>query len=92
VPDRRATPRIAHATSWEAFDPAAPTYEAWYATPRGQRAAAAEQALLDWLLAPFPHAASVLDVGCGTGHFTRWLAARFPHVVLGVVGVLRSRP
>jgi SAM-dependent methyltransferase len=23
----------------------------------------------------------VLEVGCGTGHFTGWLAARFPHVI-----------
>jgi ubiquinone/menaquinone biosynthesis C-methylase UbiE len=81
VPGRRAAPRVAPAASWEAFEAAASTYDAWYASPRGQRAAAAERALLEWLLVPFPHAASVLDVGCGTGHFTGWLAARFPYVV-----------
>jgi SAM-dependent methyltransferase len=79
VPDRHPATRVA--ASWEAFEQAAATYEAWYARPRGQRAAAAERALLDWLLAPFPRAACVLDVGCGTGHFTGWLASRGSRVI-----------
>jgi ubiquinone/menaquinone biosynthesis C-methylase UbiE len=41
----------------------------------------AERALLERLLAPFAAAQSALEVGCGTGHFTRWLAGRVPHVV-----------
>jgi SAM-dependent methyltransferase len=81
VPGRRPTPRVAGRPSWEAFERAAPTYEAWYASPRGQRAEAAERGLLEWLLAPFPHPARVLEIGCGTGHFTAWLASRVPHVV-----------
>jgi SAM-dependent methyltransferase len=28
------------------------------------------------MLAGFPHARSALEIGCGTGHFTRWLASR----------------
>jgi SAM-dependent methyltransferase len=60
-------------------DPAG--YEAWYSTPRGRRADAAEQALLDHLLTPFATARSALEVGCGTGHFARWLANRLPRVV-----------
>jgi SAM-dependent methyltransferase len=36
----------------------------------------AERTLLDGLLAHFPTAASVLEVGCGTGHFTAWLATQ----------------
>jgi SAM-dependent methyltransferase len=36
----------------------------------------AERALLDALLAHFPTAARVLEVGCGTGHFTAWLATQ----------------
>jgi SAM-dependent methyltransferase len=62
--------------SWELFERAASRYEAWYATPRGRRASCAETELLAWLLRPFADAHSVLDVGCGTGHFTRWLAQR----------------
>jgi SAM-dependent methyltransferase len=81
VSGRRPASGVARAASWEAFEQAAPTYEAWYASPRGQRAAAAERALIEWLLAPFPQAARVLDVGCGTGDFTGWLASRGARVV-----------
>lgn len=63
-------------SSWEGFERAAERYEDWYATPRGRRASRAEAALLDWLLGTFPAAQSVLDVGCGSGHFTSWLAQR----------------
>jgi SAM-dependent methyltransferase len=81
VSGRRATPRVARAASWEAFEAAAPTYDAWYASPHGQRVVVAERALLDGLLAPFPRGVHVLDVGCGTGVFTAWLAARGCRVV-----------
>jgi SAM-dependent methyltransferase len=46
-------------------------YEAWYETI-GRRADRLETALLGCLQADFPQARSVLEVGCGTGHFTRW--------------------
>jgi SAM-dependent methyltransferase len=62
--------------TWEIFERAAERYDAWYATPRGRRASRAETELLAWLLGEFPGARSVLDVGCGTGHFTEWLARR----------------
>jgi len=53
-------------------DPAlVPGYEAWYATA-GQRADMLEKALLQRLLSDFPLASTVLEIGCGTGHFTRW--------------------
>jgi ubiquinone/menaquinone biosynthesis C-methylase UbiE len=48
-------------------------YEAWYETPEGRRADELEKAALSQLLESFPQARSVLEVGCGTGHFTRWL-------------------
>lgn len=51
----------------------APRYEAWYETPEGRRADGLEKASLRRLLEGFPQARSVLEVGCGTGHFTRWL-------------------
>lgn len=50
-------------------------YEAWYETPEGRRADALEKAALARLLQRFPGARSVLEVGAGTGHFTRWLRA-----------------
>ena len=48
-------------------------YEAWYDNPRGRWVAETEFALLLELL-DLPPGASLLDVGCGTGQFTRRLA------------------
>mgnify|MGYP001059008840 CR=1 FL=1 len=53
-------------------DPA--SYEAWYQTRRGAWVAERESALLMALLRPQP-ATTLLDVGAGTGHFTRAFAA-----------------
>jgi SAM-dependent methyltransferase len=69
------------AGAWQLFERDAARYEGWYATARGRRADLAERALLERLLAAFAGVQSVLEVGCGTGHFTRWLADRMPHVV-----------
>jgi SAM-dependent methyltransferase len=71
---------------WELFEKAAPGYVDWYTTRRGRRTDVAERALLAWILAHFPSARSALEVGCGTGHFTRWLATRS----LKAVGLDRS--
>ena len=48
-------------------------YEAWYHTPRGVWIGNTEFDLLYANLRPTP-GASMLDVGCGTGYFTRRLA------------------
>jgi SAM-dependent methyltransferase len=72
--------------SWEVFDRRAATYEAWYQTQRGQRVDRAERALLGWLIDHFHGAQTALEVGCGTGHFTSWLAGR----PLRVVGLDRA--
>ena len=66
---------------WTLFDQAAKGYESWYTSPQGQRADAAERALLERLLASFPAACSLLEIGCGTGHFTAWFAQHYPVVV-----------
>lgn len=49
-------------------------YEAWYHTPRGVWIAKREFALMMRLMKPRP-GQSLLDVGCGTGHFSRRFAA-----------------
>jgi len=52
-------------------DPAA--YDAWYGTPRGAWIGETEFRLIIGLLEPEP-GARILDVGCGTGYFTRRFA------------------
>jgi SAM-dependent methyltransferase len=49
-------------------------YEAWYQTARGSWIAGREFDLMRRLLGP-PDGATLLDVGCGTGHFSRRFAA-----------------
>lgn len=49
-------------------------YEAWYEQGFGRFASRQEEVLLHHLLQRFPGASSLLEVGCGTGHFTRWFA------------------
>ena len=49
-------------------------YEAWYETARGSWIAGREFDLMRRLLGP-PAGATLLDVGCGTGHFSRRFAA-----------------
>lgn len=72
--------------AWEIFEPVASRYEGWYGSEKGRRVDRAERALLDWMLAHLPETRTVLEVGCGTGHFSRYLASRS----LWVVGADRS--
>jgi ubiquinone/menaquinone biosynthesis C-methylase UbiE len=67
--------------TWNLFERHAASYEQWYSSPRGRRADQAERALLGWLLSSFPDARSVLEIGCGTGHFAGWLAKRGSRVI-----------
>ena len=62
-------------------------YESWYETT-GRRADRLEKLLLKRLLAGFPRASTILEVGCGTGHFTRWFAEQG----LQATGLDLSRP
>jgi ubiquinone/menaquinone biosynthesis C-methylase UbiE len=57
-------------------------YEGWY-QGAGRSADLAEKRLLASLLDRLPAGASLLEIGCGTGHFSRWLGSR-GHRVLGL--------
>ena len=60
----------------------AENYDAWYQTGRGRWISGREFDLMRRLLNPEPRAA-LLDVGCGTGHFSR----RFAGTGLKVTGI-----
>ncbi len=50
-------------------------YENWYETT-GRRADRLEKMLLGRLLFDFPQACTLVEMGCGTGHFTRWFGSQ----------------
>ena len=62
-------------------------YEIWYQTV-GSQADKQEKALLKRLLRVFSTADSILEIGCGTGHFTRW----FSQQGMQAIGLDLSRP
>ncbi len=57
-------------------------YESWYQTPRGKWVSDTEFSLMMRQLDPEPRS-TLLDAGCGTGHFSR----RFASVGLKVTGI-----
>lgn len=59
------------------------SYQAWYDSPRGRWIGGVEHMLLVSLLRPEP-GCSLLDIGCGTGHFTRLFAGDIRGPVIGV--------
>ncbi len=67
----------------ELFDPWAESYDAWFATPIGRQIKIVESDLLLDMLAPQP-GERLLDVGCGTGVFTREVFAAARCTVVGV--------
>lgn len=58
-------------------------YDAWYHTPRGRWIGETEYSLLKSLLR-FEMGSSLLDIGCGTGHFTRLFARDVQGFVVGI--------
>lgn len=62
-------------------------YENWYLSA-GRQADRHEKALLKWLLAKVPKTQTLLDVGCGTGHFTHWFNERG----IQAIGLDQSQP
>ena len=77
---RRVTPAMGP----EMAQGAAPErYERWFASPFGKRADQIEHQILGCLLSGIGGARSLLDVGCGTGHFAAlWAANRLTAVGL----------
>jgi ubiquinone/menaquinone biosynthesis C-methylase UbiE len=62
-------------------DSLAQRYEQWYEIGEGRRTDLLEKQLLGQLLDGFFCVQSLLEIGCGTGHFTRYFATFFPSVV-----------
>ncbi len=58
-------------------------YDAWYQTPRGRWIGEREFGLLREGLRPEPDG-SLIEIGCGTGYFTRHFARLLPGEVVGV--------
>lgn len=60
----------------------APKYDSWYHT-KGKKAAEKEKALISTFTGRYSNARTILEVGCGTGYFTRW----FEEMGLRAVGL-----
>ena len=60
-----------HKDAWYFQEDIVKTYESWY-TGKYKRADKLEKTLLQKLLKTLEPAESLLEVGCGTAHFTRW--------------------
>lgn len=65
------------------FEARVEQYDAWYQTPRGQWIGRTEFALLKTMLRTKPEA-SLIDIGCGTGFFTRLFARELRGEVVGI--------
>lgn len=64
---------IMHSTSRFDFGPLASTYDRWYETAEGHRHDVAQKQIVQTLL-PAPEADEnrLLELGCGTGHWSRF--------------------
>ena len=57
------------------------SYEKWYEGPRGRQMDRLEKRLIARFLEQLDPVARLLEIGCGTTHFTRWLSGQVPQVV-----------
>lgn len=51
-------------------------YDAWYQTPRGVMYDRLEKRAIDRLLPPAPSGGRLLEIGCGTGHWSEYFCAK----------------
>jgi ubiquinone/menaquinone biosynthesis C-methylase UbiE len=51
-------------------------YDAWYQTPRGAMYDRLEKRAIDRLLPPAPSGGRLLEIGCGTGHWSEYFCAK----------------
>ena len=59
------------------FDPLAETYDRWYDTAEGAMYDRLEKQAVAELLFENTHGKKLLDVGCGTGHWSRFFMHLF---------------
>lgn len=59
-------------------------YEAWFETTEGLRVDEQEKALMRRLLAGLGQPGAMLEVACGTGHFSRWFGDELGWQVNGI--------
>ena len=57
------------------FGPLAPLYEDWYATPEGKAHDIVQQRDVNTMIQPARGPQRLLDVGCGTGHWSRFFSS-----------------
>ena len=65
------------------FNRIAHRYDAWYRAPRGAMYDRLEKATIDKLLPPTSQGGKLLEVGCGTGHWSEYFAGK-GYAVTGV--------
>jgi ubiquinone/menaquinone biosynthesis C-methylase UbiE len=58
------------------FGRIADRYDAWYQAPRGATYDRLEKRAIERLLPPAPDGGRLLEVGCGTGHWSRYFVSR----------------
>ncbi|OHB61731.1 MAG: hypothetical protein A2Y76_00125 [Planctomycetes bacterium RBG_13_60_9] len=58
------------------FGRIADRYDAWYQAPRGAMYDRMEKRAIERLLPPAPNGGKLLEIGCGTGHWSQYFVSR----------------